>query len=689
MAEYRDPTHLTEKERKNINLLATAIRQKMYGIDVREAIALAIELTFDTLAKENNDAYGEVIQARGVWDTLEKRLDNLSVEDINKNLGKIDQTYLAEELLEQIAGTAPINTVPADGSLTTPKYASGSVTPAKLSNSVKINNILESNTLATSKIPITESSNVTETTSNILYYEYLTVATNRVAVGNVYAIVFETNMSNESGSAQFRASTRGATDGVINSYNSEYFGSGKYVVKGISIGSDVVRVQVIAQVPKGTSLSSVLNSVSLVNLAHEVNPAVHTGDNASLTNEVFIRRSGVTNPAGHDMHKDMTLPHDDFVYVNFTVGDLVGVDEKYTMVIQTNASDNSLSSMYRVSSDGVITHTSEYIGNGKYAIIDAKFEASVEYRLTFWNTSGATVHLKDFAIGVNGYPAKGVGGIGTFSSEGDELENYALVQNKKNAKGQVTTELHDYNKCPMYPVWGHEYMWSWYEKLRLGQSVKMTWAGDSTTLNSGLDGAYTRSNLAKKIMILGGYDESLVTSINSGHGTQHTGNWLGGDKDEDKRTEHGFLYDDMQGNPDLYVLAYGFNDGSNGHFPELSWQERLDRFEENMREGLERIRGEQYDKSPDDMAIIICTPISGNGAGLQTNLTWGDRVRPIIQRLCREYKCAFVDIAARQRDRSFSTLWSTNGDKVHPLETANADYMSMFSDLLYPLLLHK
>lgn len=134
MAEYRDPTHLTEAERKNINLLATAIRQKMYGIDVREAIALAIELTFDTLAKENNDAYGEVIQARGVWETLEQRLDNLSVEDINKNLGKIDQTYLTDELIAQIAGTAAINAVPADNSLTTAKYVDNSITSSKIAN---------------------------------------------------------------------------------------------------------------------------------------------------------------------------------------------------------------------------------------------------------------------------------------------------------------------------------------------------------------------------------------------------------------------------------------------------------------------------------------------------------------------------------------------------------------------------
>ena len=53
---------------------------------------------------------------------------NVSVADINKNLGKIDQTFLSDELLQQIAGNAPINAVPADGSLTTKKYADESVT---------------------------------------------------------------------------------------------------------------------------------------------------------------------------------------------------------------------------------------------------------------------------------------------------------------------------------------------------------------------------------------------------------------------------------------------------------------------------------------------------------------------------------------------------------------------------------
>ena len=74
---------------------------------------------------------------------------------------------------------------------------------------------------------------------------------------------------------------------------------------------------------------------------------------------------------------------------------------------------------------------------------------------------------------------------------------------------------------------------------------------------------------------------------------------------------------------------------------------------------------------------------------MATPQNWVDRIRPIIQRLCRDYKCAFVDIAARQHDHEFSTNWSISGDGVHPNTVTGADYMSIFADLLFPPLLHK
>ena len=47
----------------------------------------------------------------------------ISVKQINKNTGKIDQSYLSDEVIQMIAGDAPVSMVPADGSITPIKNA--------------------------------------------------------------------------------------------------------------------------------------------------------------------------------------------------------------------------------------------------------------------------------------------------------------------------------------------------------------------------------------------------------------------------------------------------------------------------------------------------------------------------------------------------------------------------------------
>ena len=49
--------------------------------------------------------------------------DMISINQINKNTGKIDQSYLSDELIQMIAGTSPVSMVPADGSITPIKNA--------------------------------------------------------------------------------------------------------------------------------------------------------------------------------------------------------------------------------------------------------------------------------------------------------------------------------------------------------------------------------------------------------------------------------------------------------------------------------------------------------------------------------------------------------------------------------------
>lgn len=58
----------------------------------------------------------------------------VSVSDIDKNKGKLDQTYLSDELLQQMAGNTPINAVPADGSITNVKIVDRAVGNSKISD---------------------------------------------------------------------------------------------------------------------------------------------------------------------------------------------------------------------------------------------------------------------------------------------------------------------------------------------------------------------------------------------------------------------------------------------------------------------------------------------------------------------------------------------------------------------------
>lgn len=66
---------------------------------------------------------------------------NIGVNDIDLNKGKIDQTMVSDELLQQIAGNASVNTVPSDNSITTNKMVRGAITPEKTSFIVTGKNI--------------------------------------------------------------------------------------------------------------------------------------------------------------------------------------------------------------------------------------------------------------------------------------------------------------------------------------------------------------------------------------------------------------------------------------------------------------------------------------------------------------------------------------------------------------------
>src|SRR5690625_2538029 len=60
---------------------------------------------------------------------MDKNTNDISISQINKNKGLLDETYLSEELLQQMAGNTPIHSVPANKSITNAKVAEKAVSP--------------------------------------------------------------------------------------------------------------------------------------------------------------------------------------------------------------------------------------------------------------------------------------------------------------------------------------------------------------------------------------------------------------------------------------------------------------------------------------------------------------------------------------------------------------------------------
>lgn len=71
------------------------------------------------------------------------RKGEMSVGDINYNLGKIEMGHLSDAVIKAIAGNANVNAVPADGSITTVKVADKAINSSKLSDQFSSVRVLE------------------------------------------------------------------------------------------------------------------------------------------------------------------------------------------------------------------------------------------------------------------------------------------------------------------------------------------------------------------------------------------------------------------------------------------------------------------------------------------------------------------------------------------------------------------
>ncbi len=176
MAEYRDLDHIDPNKEYQISELAKYIREKMYGVDVRESIALALERVYDDAAQKGN-ANMEVVKARGFESTLGGRLDRMQ-DDTNDNKSlltrKVDRVELdvatskinfygngnliddvditeagnssfVQEYIDSLVSEGKIEGIAlADGGVTTEKYADNSITNEKLDKNYTVKSYLNS-----------------------------------------------------------------------------------------------------------------------------------------------------------------------------------------------------------------------------------------------------------------------------------------------------------------------------------------------------------------------------------------------------------------------------------------------------------------------------------------------------------------------------------------------------------------
>lgn len=129
---------------KNINILVEGIRKKTRGADVRESIAKALEVTYETASKDGN-ANMEVAKARGGFDTLSQNLLSINAnadaanqkasqlinDKVDKNgTAQVTWSMLAQDAREHISGNKVA--VVGNNAVSSANIVNGSVTDAKL-----------------------------------------------------------------------------------------------------------------------------------------------------------------------------------------------------------------------------------------------------------------------------------------------------------------------------------------------------------------------------------------------------------------------------------------------------------------------------------------------------------------------------------------------------------------------------
>src|SRR5690625_2770312 len=122
-----DATAVNEVDRRLSSQLAEIERE----IDM-SLINTNTNTVYPNLSKRLNKDYKKVSQEiKGNKTEFNNKINDISVNQINKNKGKLDETFMSNEFLQQMAGNSPIHAMPSRGSLTREYFAEKSLTADK------------------------------------------------------------------------------------------------------------------------------------------------------------------------------------------------------------------------------------------------------------------------------------------------------------------------------------------------------------------------------------------------------------------------------------------------------------------------------------------------------------------------------------------------------------------------------